>query len=254
MTDSASQSLVERLPELPDDHSDLTPELALKVIGKYRELMAAQSARITELEAELREANRSWNERCVTTSINAYGWMRAHDKLLWFMQSRPELSAALMVSGPNIKYPSPEDAPELLQRALAAESDLARVRDELDASNNNHRAMAHQMAELGARCKHAESEVSRVEGETIERCAKVVGEPINGVEIHRFVVGGQTLTDHRGRELFIAKDDVNLIIFELAAKLRSLPPLAKRGEQKSRERSNPPAEQSPTEPQPLTEN
>ncbi|MBV5269002.1 MAG: hypothetical protein JZU55_02625 [Afipia sp.] len=245
MTDSASQSLVAELEMLlaAVHADDPKREILVRVGDALREAETA-AARISELEAELREANRSWNERCVTTSINAYGWMRAHDQLLGFMQSRPELSAALMVSGPNIKCPSPEDAPELLQRALAAESDLARVRGELDASNNNHRAMAHQMAELGARCKHAESELSRVEEDTRERCAAVA------------------LDNRQHSNQLSYRDDSNgyaEMAYEQACDdivecIRSHPPLAKRGEQKSCERSNPPAEQSPTLPQQLTEN
>ncbi|MCR6734489.1 MAG: hypothetical protein NVV83_10575 [Afipia sp.] len=58
-------------------------------------------------------------------------------------------------------------------RITELEAERDRLAGELDTSNNNHRAMAHQLAELGARCKHAESELSRVEEDTRERCAAV---------------------------------------------------------------------------------
>lgn len=83
------------------------------------------AAEIERLRREKEQLLLSWNERCVEMSVNGHGWMEAHDQLLGFMQSRPELLAALTVSGPKIKYPSPADVPAILQRALTAESLLA---------------------------------------------------------------------------------------------------------------------------------
>lgn len=212
MTDSASQSLVERLPELPDDHSDLTPELALMVVGKYRELMSQQAARITELEAE-----RDRLQKYCSAAASDYGnLLTTLESSIGppFLESFKETRNELRESSEFMRLAAEGRENGLLyddelciskKRADAAESDLARVRDELDASNNNHRAMAHQMAELGARCKHAESELSRVEVETIERCAN-----------------------------FLAReypDNANTNAF--CAAIRSVPPLAKRGERES---------------------
>lgn len=83
------------------------------------------AAEIERLRREKEQLLLSWNERCVELSVNGHGWMEAHDQLLSFMQSRPELLAALTVGGPKIKYPSPADVPAILQRALTAESLLA---------------------------------------------------------------------------------------------------------------------------------
>lgn len=131
---------------------------------------------------------------------------------------------------------------EAAARITELEAERDRIADELDASNNNHRAMAHQMAELGARCKHAESELSRVE----DRCANM---RILLVRVRQL---GMTAAWKR---LPDGSPFSSIPLFgDIEAALDSLPPLAKRGEQKSCERRNPPAEQSTTVPQQLTEN
>ena len=61
------------------------------------------------------------------------------------------------------------DAAATLIAELQAEQD--RINAELDTSNNNHRSMARQLAETGARALAAESSLHRVRGETIEECA-----------------------------------------------------------------------------------
>lgn len=83
------------------------------------------AAEIERLRREVEEANRFWNERCVQTSVNAHGWMQAHDQLLGFIQSRPDLLKVMMAEKFEIKYPAPADTPTLLQRALNAESAVA---------------------------------------------------------------------------------------------------------------------------------
>jgi len=83
------------------------------------------AAEIERLRREVEEANRFWNERCVQTSVNAHGWMQAHDQLLGFIQSRPDLLKVMMAEKFEIKYPAPADTPTLLQRALTAESAVA---------------------------------------------------------------------------------------------------------------------------------
>lgn len=97
---------------------------------EHDEWLEDAAAEIERLRREVRDANRHWNERCVELSVNAHGWMKAHDQLLGFIQSRPELLKVMMTEKPEIKYPSPADVPELVQRALSAESAVAAAWEE----------------------------------------------------------------------------------------------------------------------------
>lgn len=94
-------------------------------INAFVQIGHESAAEIERLRREVEEANRFWNERCVQTSVNAHGWMQAHDQLLGFIQSRPGLLKVMMAEKPEIKYPAPADTPALLQRALTAESAVA---------------------------------------------------------------------------------------------------------------------------------
>lgn len=134
MTDSASQSLVERLPELPDDHSDLTPELALMVVGKYRELMSQQAARITELEAE-----RGRLRKYCSAAAHDYGSLLTTLEssigppfLESFKETRNELRESsefmrLAAEGRENGLLYDDELSAAKQRALAAESELSRA-------------------------------------------------------------------------------------------------------------------------------
>lgn len=88
------------------------------------------------------------------------------------------------------------------------------------------------------------SELSRVEGVMIERCAAIA------LDNRQHSNQLNYRDDSNGYAEMAYEQACN----DVAESIRSLPPLAKRGDQKSRERSNPPAEQSTTLPQPLTEN
>ncbi len=85
---------------------------------------------IAELQAERDRDRLHWNGRAVELQVNGHGWMKAHDQLLGWVQSHPEMLRAMTDEKFAVKYPSPADVPEILQRALAAESSLHRVRVE----------------------------------------------------------------------------------------------------------------------------
>ena len=180
------------------DSSIMTPE-------NYLEWQAATI--ISKLQAEVERDKLYWNGRCVDLQVNAHGWMNAHDQLLGFIQSRPELLKALIDEKFAIKYPSPADVPEILQRALAAESSVAELqaergswRETFRKQNENflhvtrlkdeyrQRALAPE-SEVSA-LKHdierhlgiiaeQESSLSRIKEETIEACA----DEANGVDL-----------------------------------------------------------------------
>ena len=111
----SSGDIVERLLDRSDHYLPDWADAAMK----------EAAAEIERLRREVEEANRFWNERCVQTSVNAHGWMQAHDQLLGFIQSRPDLLKVMMAEKFEIKYPAPADTPTLLQRALTAESAVA---------------------------------------------------------------------------------------------------------------------------------
>lgn len=92
--------------------------------------IAEKNSKIAELQAERDRDRLYWNGRCVELQVNGHGWMKAHDQLLGFIQSHPEMVRAMIDEKFAVKYPSPADVPEILQRALAAESSLHRVRAE----------------------------------------------------------------------------------------------------------------------------
>lgn len=54
-----------------------------------------------------------------------------------------------------------------------------------------------------------------------EKCAKIVTSRVEGMELQRFVFNGVTSTDTRGNDLFIAKSDVEKLLNDRAATIRS---------------------------------
>lgn len=125
---------------------------------------------------------------------------------------------------------------------LQAERD--RISNELDAANNNHRSMAEQMAALGERATAAESALSRHPSfnDAVEAAAKIVDEPLNGIEINRFIADGKVMTDRYGRELFITKENVEHILAAISSAIRSLKlPDYRGGEAKTAESDHSPS-------------
>lgn len=107
-------------------------------------------------------------------------------------------------------------------------------------------ATATELGRLGAidRALAAEFELTRVEVETVERASRCI--PTSWLD--------PLLTGDDVKRPPLGAREIEALLRGIQDRVRSLPPLAKRGEQKSCERSNPPAEQSPTLPQQLTEN
>ncbi len=58
--------------------------------------------------------------------------------------------------------------------------------------------------------------------DAIEAAAKIVDEPLNGIEINRFIADGKVMTDRYGRELFITKENVEHILAAISSAIRSL--------------------------------
>lgn len=113
-----------------DRNGNFDPELSIKLgHGIYEEVLEAATL-IAELQAERDRDRLHWNGRAVELQVNGHGWMKAHDQLLGWVQSHPEMLRAMTDEKFAVKYPSPADVPEILQRALAAESSLHRVRGE----------------------------------------------------------------------------------------------------------------------------
>lgn len=60
-----------------------------------------------------------------------------------------------------------------------------------------------------------------IRAKAFEEAAKIVTSRVEGMELQRFVFNGVTSTDTRGNDLFIAKSDVEKLLNDRAATIRS---------------------------------